>query len=331
MNWLLVPGILGPMFGPAVGGFIVQYSSWHWIFLINVPIALLGIVMTLAIVPDIREEKIDPFDRRGALLLSPFLICTVLGLGGVTGRQPVAVTAVLLVLGVVFGIAYYRHARTAGTPILDLSLMRIPSFRHSILAGTFIRMTFAGAGFVLPLWFQLAMHKSASQTGLLLIMTSCGALVSRLISAPLLQFAHPRALAVYGAAALALMLFVNAGMQPQWPEPVLMLLLMLQGLALSTALLVIAPATYVDIEPLRMAAATTFYATVQQLTMSLGVIAGVWTISAMRWLIDATPQDNLAYMGSMMGLAALAVIAVFITRQLDADTVGSLKPQRSAA
>jgi EmrB/QacA subfamily drug resistance transporter len=327
MNWLLVPGVLGPMFGPAVGGFIVQYSSWHWIFLINVPIALLGIVMTFVAVPDIREEKVDRFDRKGALTLSPFLICFVLGLGGVTGRQPFWLSAAMLVASVFFGLAYYRHARTADTPILDLSLLRVPSFRHSILAGTFMRMTFGGTGFVLPLWFQLAMHKSASQSGLLLIMTSFGALLARLVSSPLLRYLHPRSLAVYGCVAYVIILFVNSGLQPDWPQPVFMLLLMLQGLTMSIGLLVVAPATYVDLGNERMAAATTFYATVQQLTMSLGVIAGVWSITGMRWLTGATPHDNLAYKGSMLALAGLALIATMIVRRLDAETVGSLKPQ----
>lgn len=331
MNWLLVPGVLGPMFGPAVGGFIVEYASWHWIFLINVPIALLGIVMTFSLVPDIREEKIDPFDRKGALLFSPCMICLVLGLSGITGRQPPWITVTLLVASLLFARAYYRHARTADAPLIDLSLIKVASFRYSIVAGTFIRMTFGGAGFILPLWFQLAMHKSASETGLLLIMTSFGALISRLVGGYLLRFAHPRTLAVYGSVALAVMLAVNAGLQADWPRAVIVILLLTQGLALSTALMVIGPATYIDLGPERMAPATTFYATVQQLTMSLGIIAGVWTITAMRWLTDATPQDDRAYSVSMLVLAMFGVLAALVTRRIKAEAMDSLKPRQSAA
>lgn len=146
----------------------------------------------------------------------------------------------------------------------------------------------------------------------------------------MLRFAHPWHIAVYGTGALVLMLLINWGLQAEWPRPVFMLLL-LQGLSLSIALLVIAPATYVDLGPERMATATTFYATVQQLTMSLGVIAGVWSITAMRWLTDATPHDNRAYSGSMITLAMFGLIAMLVARKLDADAVGSLKPQKSPA
>lgn len=331
MNWLLVPGVLGPMFGPAVGGLIVQYASWHWIFLINVPIALLGIVMTFVFVPDIREDKVDRFDRKGTLLFSPCMVCFVLGLSGLTGRQPMAITVALLVAGLIFAWAYYRHARRADTPVIDLSLFRVPSFRHSMVAGTCIRMTFGGAGFILPLWFQLAMHKSAAETGLLLIMTSAGALLSRLIGGQLLRFVHPRSLAVYGAAALAVTLAISASMQADWPRPVIVLVLLLQGLSLSTALMVIAPATYVDLGPERMASATNVYTTAQQVTMSLGVIAGVWTITAMRWLTDATAQDNRGYSASMLTLAMFGVLAMLVARKIKAEAMDSLRPQRKIA
>ncbi len=331
MNWLLVPGIIGPIMGPAVGGFIVQYASWHWIFLINVPIALIGIVLTLTIVPDIREEKIDRFDRIGVLLLSPFVVALVLGLGGVTGRQSVWITAALLAAALVFGRAYYRHARGAEAPIIDLSLLAFPSFRYSMIAGTLIRIIFGASGFLMPLWFQLAMHMSASQTGLLLLMTSVGALISRFFAVPLLRRAHPRSIAIYGAGALATMVLINAGLRPDWPLAAFYVLLGFQGLTLAVAMLVLAPAAYVDVGPERMAAATNFYATVQQLTMSLGVIAGVWTLTAMRWFTSATPHDNGAYAGSMAILSLLGFAAMLCSRKLDIDAMGTLKPKESAA
>ena len=331
MNWLLIPGVLGPMLGPAVGGFIVQYASWHWIFLINVPIALLGIILTFLIVPDVREEKVDRFDRKGTLLFSPCMVCVVLGLSGITGRQPAWVTITLLVSSVVFAWAYWRHVRLAEAPVIELALFRVPSFRHSVVAGIFIRMTFGGVGFVLPLWFQLAMHKSASETGLLLVMTSLGALLSRLVGGAFLRIAHPWTLAVYGAGALAVMLAINAGLHADWPRAVIVVLLLLQGLALSTSLMVIGPATYVDLGPEKMAAATTIMAVVQQLTVSLGIIAGVWTITGLRWLTGATATDNIAYSASMLTFAAFGVIAVFVTRRIDMAAMDSLKPRSRGA
>jgi hypothetical protein len=109
------------------------------------------------------------------------------------------------------------------------------------------------------------------------------------------------------------------------------LVLLFQGLSLSTALMVIAPATYVDLGPERMASATNVYTTAQQVTMSLGVIAGVWTITAMRWLTDATAQDNRGYSASMLTLAMFGVLAMFVARKIKAEAMESLRPQRKPA
>ena len=94
--------------------------------------------------------------------------------------------------------------------------------------------------------------------------------------------------------------------------------------------MVIGPATYIDIGPERMAPATTILATVQQLTMSLGIIAGVWTITGMRWLTHATAQDDRAYSASMLTFAMFGLIAMLVTRRIDAEAMDSLKPQKSA-
>ncbi len=330
MNWLLIPGIIGPLMGPAVGGLLVTYASWHAIFLVNIPIALIGIAATGLLVPNHRDEVPERFDRKGMLLLSPMAIGLVLGLGGIVGPQPAWLTVLLLGSAIGFAIAYYRHYRTANAPLVDLSLYRVDTFRHSMISGNLIRVIFGAAGFLMPLWFQLAMGISAAQTGALMMMSTFGALVSRLFGGAMLRRWHPRHMAVKGAAALAVALLGLALLQPGWPLPLFYLLLAAQGLALSVALMIIVPAAYVDIAPERMAAASSFYSTVQQLTFSLGVIIGVWTITAMRWLTSATPNDGRAYSGSFAILSLFAVGAMLVARRFDPEATGSLRPAEPA-
>lgn len=331
MNWLLIPGIVGPLLGPALGGLLVTYASWHAIFLVNVPIALLGIVMTFTLIPDLRDDKIERFDHKGVLWLSLLIIGLVMGLSGAVGPRPWWITAALLASSLIFAAGYYRHYRTSAAPIVDLSLYSVSTFRHSMVSGVLIRVIFGAAGFLLPLWFQLAMGMSAAQTGMLMIMGSVGALVSRFLGAALIRHTHPRNVAVYGAGGLALALLAISCLRSGWPLPIFYALLFAQGLALAIAMLVIAPAAYVDVPPERTAAAASFYTTVQQLTLSLGVVTGVWAITAMRWLTDATPNDSGAYSGSLVILSLMAFGAMLVTRQLDPESTGTLRPETAPA
>lgn len=329
MNWLVIPGIVGPLIGPALGGFLVSYASWHMIFLVNLPMALLGIVMSLWLVPDRRDAEGEVFDARGTVIVAILIVSLVIGLSGVTGQVAPAVTIATLLIALTTALLYLHHHRRTEAPIIDLTLWAIPSFRLSMLSGTLIRCLFGAHAFLLPLWFQLAMGFEAAKTGVMLAAGTVGVLVSRLVGGPLIARSHPRSVSVGGGIVFALSLFGTAFLRADLPLPLFYLLIFGQGFGLALAMLVIGPAAYVEVPAERMAAATGFYSTVQQLTLSLGVITGVWSLAAMRWLTHATPYDNRAYAGSMLLLALLALGAVMLNRRFEPDAIVSLRPVRA--
>ena len=132
----IIPALIGPICGPPLGGFITTYASWHWIFLINVPIGLVGIVMASRFIPNIRVERPDPFDYVGFLLSGCAIAGLAFGLSAM-GLEflPTSIVASLLCGGAISAVAYLIHARRSPAPILDLSLLRLPTFRASIFAG----------------------------------------------------------------------------------------------------------------------------------------------------------------------------------------------------
>jgi MFS family permease len=331
MNWLLIPGILGPLMGPAVGGLIVTYGSWHWIFLINVPVAILGIVTTLAVVPDLRDSERRPFDVVGNLLVAAASFSLAFGLESAARPKVGWVTPALLGLGGALALAYVGYARRARAPVLDLSLLSVGSFRNSMISGSVLRIIFGATGFLLPLWFQLAMGMSPAQTGMLLVMTAVGALVSRFLGARLVRSHHPRAVMLWSIAYQAAMLLLVSTLRPSLPTPLFYLVIGLQGLGSALSLMVISAVAYVDIPPGRAAAATGFYTAVQQLTFTIGVTAAVWTISLMRWLFHATPSDNATYVGSLAILSLCALGALQAARKLDPASLGTLGAKKAAA
>jgi EmrB/QacA subfamily drug resistance transporter len=168
MSLVTIPALVGPICGPPLGGFITTYASWHWIFIINVPIGLIGLVMASRYIPDVQAEPPAPFDFRGFILSG-------LGIGGlafglsVMGLEflPTWVVATLLGVGTVATIAYIFHARRTAAPILDLSLFKLPTFRASIFGGFMFRLGIGALPFLLPLLLQIGFNLSPFQSGLI--------------------------------------------------------------------------------------------------------------------------------------------------------------------
>src|SRR5438045_3386403 len=154
MTWVTVPALIGPVIGPPLGGFITTYFSWHWIFLINIPIGLLGIFMAMRYIDPIRSEDPERFDLYGLVLAG-------IGLGGIAFGLSVAglnllhwtIVAVLVAIGSISMTLCVIHGRRAASPVLDFTLMRLPTFRASIIGGFLFRL---GIG-ALPFLMQLLM------------------------------------------------------------------------------------------------------------------------------------------------------------------------------
>jgi len=329
LNWLLLPSIIGPMMGPVLGGQLVTYGNWHWIFLINVPVALIGMVMTMVVVPDIRDESGGRVDAKGILLSGAAILTLMFGLDSAAHPRATWEPPALLGAGAVFLWLFFKHVRATPSPVLDISLMRIASFRHSIVAGAIFRTVIIASGFVLPLWFQLGMGMTAAKAGSILVISTIGVMVSRLVGARLAEVVHPRNLAIGGALLLVLAFLMTAQMRPDWPLGAFYAVLGFQAVVFAVSSMVINATTYVDVEPGKIRQASNFYSMVQQLNMSLGVTLGVWLISGMRLVYSAGEHDGRIYSASMMILAFFALIGAASTSKLDVHSTGALRAARN--
>ena len=324
IGWLLIPGTIGPLLGPLAGGLVVTYASWQWIFLINIPVGLLGIALTLALVPDDGVRASARIDVIGVLLIAATLVCLIFGLEGLAGPD-VGLKAIALVFaGLLIGAVYVRHARRTPTAPLDLSLLQVGSFRQSMVSGTLLRLVVSATNFLFPLWFQLAMGMNAAESGLLIVAIALGALLSRFVSARLVRLAPPRSLSVIAAALVVLTVLATSSLGPDSPRPLFFALLLAQGFTVNVALVIIAAVAYVDIPPERLGAATGLYTTLQQLTLSLGVTAGVWAVGIMAWF-GHSDTDRFTYSGSLVILAGVAAAGVYATAKISRSSLESLR------
>lgn len=164
MNYAIVPALIGPVLGPLVGGYMVDYLTWHWIFLINVPIALIGILLSIRYMPDFRSKSLN-FDLKGFLIFAAasFLLSVSLELLG----NSVHVTPILLALvsGFLMLYFYYRHAKSEENPIFPLALFQVRTFRVGILGNLATRLGISSVPLLLPLMIQIAYGQSAVVSG----------------------------------------------------------------------------------------------------------------------------------------------------------------------
>jgi EmrB/QacA subfamily drug resistance transporter len=177
MSLVTVPALIGPICGPPLGGFITTFASWHWIFLINVPIGLVGMAMASRFIPNIRFERPEPFDFVGFVLSGCAIAGLAFGLSAM-GLEflPTSVVASLLCVGAVSAGAYLIHARRAPAPILDLNLFRLPTFRASVFGGFLFRLGIGALPFLLPLLLQVGFDLTPLQSGLITFTAALGAM-----------------------------------------------------------------------------------------------------------------------------------------------------------
>jgi EmrB/QacA subfamily drug resistance transporter len=279
-SWLVMPGLIGQICGPPLGGFIVTYLDWRWIFWINVPIGAVGILLVMRFIPDQGDGVRRPFDARGFVLSGAALVSLLFGLeiGGRGGGTVLAVT--LFMCGVVLALLYVRHAARAGHPILDASLLRVPTFRLSVIGGSLTRITHGAQGFLLPLMMQLAFGLKASESGLITLGTSVGTFTMKGFVGHILRRLGFRTgltlIGVLGACAYALC----ALFRPGWPFPLIFAVLVMCGFLLSFQFTSYNTIAFDEIDPERMSSASSFYSTFQQLTLSLGICIGATLLHA---------------------------------------------------
>jgi EmrB/QacA subfamily drug resistance transporter len=275
-QFITIPGLIAPVLGPPIGGFITTAWSWRWIFYMNVPIGIAGVVMALLFMQNYRGSERRPFDVLGFLLGGAGFGCLMYGLSQISrsdANLPMVLSA--LAAGVVLGIAAVVHARRFPYPLIDLRTMRIPTFALSTLGGGLLfRLTVWSTPLLWPLMFQNTFGMSAFTSGLLIMWCAAGDVGITAIARPVLRrFGFRNVLLVNGflcaMANLACIIFT-----PATPLVVIAAVLLSIGMLRSMQFTSLNALAYVDIPSPLMSSATSFAATMQQLSAGFGVAFG---------------------------------------------------------
>ena len=275
MAYLTVPALIGPVVGPLLGGFITTYFNWRWIFWINIPIAVLGLVLATIFIPDTREERPPPLDLAGFALSAIGLVGIMFGFETIgRGIVPGWATAALLAVGVASILLYLRHAARVAHPVLDLGLLRTQTFRASVTGGFLFRVGIGALPFLLPLMLQAGFGLSAFGSGQLTFAAALGALTMKLAARPILRRFGFRRVLLANALLSGLSLGAIALFRPDTPHLLILAVLLIGGFFRSLQFTSINTLGYADIDRQRMSRATSFSSMAQQLSLSVGVGTG---------------------------------------------------------
>jgi len=330
MAYLTVPALIGPVIGPPLGGFIVTYASWRWIFLINIPIGVLGLALAAAFVPNVREPREEALDLVGFALVSTGLAATMFGFenvgrGILSGRT----IAALLLGGLALLALYVRRAKTTWGPILDLSLLRVRTFGASILGGFIFRIGIGALPFLTPLMLQLGFGLTPFNSGMLTFATAAGALLMKTTAPAILRNFGFRSVLLVNTVLCAIFMASYGLFVPTTPHALILTTLLVGGFFRSLQFTSLNALAYADVSDVAMSRATTLSAVAQQLSLTFGVGLGallLHTTLTLRGRTELGPDD---FAPAYFAVAAVSLCALYFFVPLARDAGAEVSGRRA--
>ncbi|HFO1957681.1 TPA: MFS transporter [Klebsiella pneumoniae] len=320
------PALVAPIIGPPLGGFITRYASWHWIFFINVPLGLAAIILSLRIIPDIRETERRSFDLSGFITTSVAMVSLVTAMERLGDRQPqIWPTLALAALG--FGCLLYsiRHFRRAAAPMVRLDALQVPMFRVTMYGGSLFRASISAVPFLLPLLFQVGFGMDPFHSGLLVLAVFVGNLTIKPATTPLIRWLGFRRLLLINGALNVCSLLACALLTPQTPVWAIMLILYLGGVFRSIQFTGVSTLAFADVPAAQMSDANTLFSTASQLAVGLGITLGAIGIRLGEQVGDwlhLTELPGISFRLSFVFIALICLVGMIDSLHL-AKTAGS--------
>lgn len=320
------PALVAPIIGPPLGGFITRYASWHWIFFINVPLGLAAIILSLRIIPDIRETERRSFDLSGFITTSVAMVSLVTAMERLGDRQPqIWPTLALAALG--FGCLLYsiRHFRRAAAPMVRLDALQVPTFRVTMYGGSLFRASISAVPFLLPLRFQVGFGMDPFHSGLLVLAVFVGNLTIKPATTPLIRWLGFRRLLLINGALNVCSLLACALLTPQTQVWAIMLILYLGGVFRSIQFTGVSTLAFADVPAAQMSDANTLFSTASQLAVGLGITLGAIGIRLGEQVGDwlhLTELPGISFRLSFVFIALICLVGMIDSLHL-AKTAGS--------
>lgn len=320
-----IPGLVGPLIGPTLGGWLAQYSSWHWIFLINIPVGLLGAIFTLTVMPQSRRTPLESFDVSGYAMIAIAMATLSVALDGLAELHlQHAVVLMLFVFGLATLSGYWLHASQRERPLFPARLFGVSSFSIGLLGNLFARIGSGAVPYLLPLTLQVGLGYTPMQAGLMMIPTAAAAMLTKRPATPLIiRLGYRRVLmgnTLVVGASIAGFALVGPG-QPMWLR---VLQFAIFGAANSLQFTAMNTLTLKDLGHDYASSGNSLLSMVQMVSMSFGVAAAAALLTTFTTLLQALSAAELlhAFHLTFLCVGCITMAATWIFSQLAAHVGG---------
>ncbi|MBB3997085.1 MFS transporter [Aureimonas pseudogalii] len=272
MAWFTIPALVGPLIGPPLGGAIATYADWRWIFYVNLPIGVAGVLLAQRFLPAVDRVPGITFDWPGFALSGLACAGVVFGLSVVSlPALPPLFGAALALAGIAMAALYVRHARRTERPVLELRLLEIPTLRAAVIGGGIFRLGAGAVPFLFPLMLQLGFGYTPLQSGLVSAVSIGGAMMMKALVKPILKRFGFRTTLTAAALVGGTLMGAIGFYRPETPVLVLVVLLLIGGFFRSLFFTGVNTLAFADVSKTRTGDATSMLAAFQQIAIAGGV------------------------------------------------------------
>ncbi|CAK7062937.1 MAG: putative transport protein HsrA [Desulfovibrio sp.] len=272
LSFVTIPGLIGPLFGPMAGGFLVQYASWHWIFLINIPVGVMGLWFAGRCMPDFTSDVSWKFDLPGFLIFGASMVLITFSMEGLGELHLPKIQVTLLCLfGLLLLGAYWLRAARTEHPLFEPGIFRIPTFSIGIVGNIFARLGGGGIPFLMPLFLQLGLGYSPFTAGVTMIPTALAGIVGKSIIAGLIRKCGFRQFLILNTAAMGGMIASFALVTEQTPYWWLLLQLGIYGVFNAMQFTAMNTATLIDLNTENAGSGNSLLSVTMQVSIACGV------------------------------------------------------------
>ncbi|NHB59227.1 DHA2 family efflux MFS transporter permease subunit [Acinetobacter sp. 194] len=320
MSLMSLAGLIGPLIGPTLGGWLVTYMSWHWIFLINLPMGILGVLVTLKAMQNVKEIDVKKFDLSGFILLVVSMVGLSLGIENFSNPQhPTWFSIALMGTGIITAIIYAFHAHTHQNALFRSKLFKNKIYSIGIIGNFFARLGGNALPFLIPLMLQVAFHFDPFVAGLLMIPTVLGSLASKPLVRPIIQkFGYRQVLLVNSllvGVCIASFALTSAE-TPIWARAIHFFIF---GVLNSMQFVSMNTLTLKDLPQQDASSGNSFLSMIMMLSMSIGVaLAGTLVNLFTSYFGEA--QISSAFHLTLLCLGSINIITAFIFWQIPKNT-----------
>ncbi|RBL87924.1 MFS transporter [Streptomyces cavourensis] len=329
LAFVSIAGQVGPIFGPTLGGLLVQVASWHWIFMINVPIGLAGLFAVRRYLPEDALADVAPFDVRGCSLLSLCMVAFSLALDLPAGDGRAAWSGGLFALSALTVALYVAHARRRDNPLFQLRLFREPNFSVGLIGNLVCRVGSSAVPFLLPLLLQLQLGYTPLQSGMMMLPAAIAGTVSKPWIAPLVRRFGYDTFLLANTVLVGVSIMSFAAISHGWPMALQVAQLALFGAANSMQFAAMNSVTLKGLSTRDAGSGNSLFSMVQMLAIGLGVTIGGGLVGVFSGPGNAAL--GWAFTLTFLCVGAITLLSALVFRRLDADSLNGSAGGRATA